>query len=449
MLEQSLHYPDLAARVLSQQELQPALYGEIDFTAKPYRLSDGPDDESSLPAWVAKRAPLLADERVVELMSTATMLGDVVADPYASLMAERSFKGLIDMLKQACREGVEAVPDAPPELEAFIAAMEHQPDWLDMDLVRDGARVERIPMAFLAPFVTRGAFVATFLNTYAALPMALTGTLGGSKAARRVNETTSFFTVTTLPNALDRYGPGFEAAAMVRLMHSMVRYNALKRSDRWDLDVFGIPIPQLDQMPAGLINIYLLAAQAKRKGRSEFTDQERAVVEFCRYRCYLLGLPEELLPKTPDETLHLMHARAALLRDGFDDATCGELVRATMAAYLRADDTPFDRVAESVEKSYSKAFFIRSFTRNDTEKAAAMGVSFGKADVARIAVTAPFVIGRFVAVTAASRVPVLRDVVDSYAIRMLKKRLATYGNAEFTTDASTYTPVARPLANTA
>lgn len=446
---QSVHYPALAARVLSQQDLQPALYGDVDFTVKPYRLADAPGDVSSLPEWVAPRAPLLEDERVVELMSTATMLGDVVADPYASLMAERSFKGLIDMLKQACREGVESVPDAPPELEAFIAAMEATPEWLDMDLVEAGARVERIPMAFAAPFATRGAFVATFLNTYAALPMALTGALGGRMAARRVNETSSFFTVTTLPHALDRHGRGFEAAAMVRLMHSMVRYNALKKSERWDLDVYGIPIPQVDQMPAGLINIYLLAAKARRERREAFNDQERAVVEFCRYRCFLLGLPQELLPTTPAETLHLMHARAALLRDGYDDATCGELVRATMAAYLRSGDTPFDRAADAVEKSYSKVFFVRTFTRNDRERAAQMGVTIGPGDIARVALTAPFVLGRFAAVTAASRVPVLRDVVDSYAIRTLKKRLKTYGRAEFTTDASAYTPVVQPAASAA
>ena len=61
------------------------------------------------------------------------------ADPYASLMAERSFKGLVDMLKLACREGVDAVPDAPPELAAFITSMERAPDWLDLDLVRPGS----------------------------------------------------------------------------------------------------------------------------------------------------------------------------------------------------------------------------------------------------------------------------------------------------------------------
>lgn len=443
------YYPALAERVRSQRDLQPALYGDVDFTARPYRLATAPEDESSLPEWLADREPILADERVVELMSITTMLGDVVADPYATLMTERSFKSLIDMLKQACRTGIDTVPDAPPELAAFIAAMEATPEWLDMELVREGARQARIPAAFLSPFLTRGAFVATFMNTYAALPMALTGALGGQRAAKRVNETSSFFAVTTLPGALDRFGLGFEAAAMVRLMHSMVRYNALKRSDRWDLDVYGIPVPQVDQMPAGLLNLYVLAAQVRRRGRAEFTDTERALLEFGRYRCFLLGLPEELLPVTPDEILHVMHARAALLRDGFDDATCGELVRATMSAYLRADDTPFDRAAEAVEKSYSKAFFLRTFARGNQGLARKMGVSLGVGDVVRIAATAPLIIGRMAAVTAASRVPGLRRLADTYAIRVINRRLATYGKPEFTTDATTYTPVTRAALATA
>lgn len=441
-MNDTAYYPELAERVRNQKILQPTLYGEVDFDAQPYRLATAPEDKSSLPEWVAPRAPLLEDERTVELISTGTMLGDVVADPYASLMAERPFKELIEMLVLACREGVEAVADAPPELQAFIAAMEDTPDWVDMELVEEGAHQARIPAAFLAPFLTRGVFVATFMNTYAALPMALTGALGGRKAARRVNETANFFAVTTLPGALERYGPGFEAAAMVRLMHSMVRYNAIKRSDRWDLGVYGIPVPQVDQIPAGLINIYLLAAKAVREGRSEFTPSERALVEFGRYRCFLLGLPEELLPSTVEDTLHVMHTRAALLRDGFDDATCGELVRATMGAYLPSHDTPFHRAADAVERSFSKAFFIRAFTNGDRKAAAAMGVSLDPGDVVRIAATAPFLIGRFLLVQEAdSRIGPLRGVVDAFTITVLKRRLATYGHAEFASDGEKYAPV--------
>ena len=133
-------------------------------------------------------------------------------------MPRYGFRPLVDMLVTACEKGIGAVPDAPPELGALIAEMERTPDWLNMTLVEQGAREERNSAANLAPFAIRGAFIATFLNKYSALPMALTGTLSHATAARRVKETATFFTTTILPGALERYGSGFQAAAMVRLM---------------------------------------------------------------------------------------------------------------------------------------------------------------------------------------------------------------------------------------
>ena len=148
------HFPELAKRVRSQRNAVPSLYGDVDFSTQPYRLALDPDDESSLPAWVAERGELLEDERTVELMSTATMLGDVVADPYAALMERQSLKSLIDMLQHACREGIEGVPGAPPELERFIAAMEQRPAWLDMDLVRGFSRALAPDFDFAALWTT-------------------------------------------------------------------------------------------------------------------------------------------------------------------------------------------------------------------------------------------------------------------------------------------------------
>src|SRR3546814_13409542 len=85
---------------------------------------------------------------------------------------------------------------------------------------------------------------------------------------------------------------------MVRLMHSMVRVNVLSRPGMWDADTYGMPIPQLDQMPAGLIPVYFLSQEVLAKGRTRFTRLERGRVELARYRCYLLGLPEDLLADT-------------------------------------------------------------------------------------------------------------------------------------------------------
>src|SRR5690606_4414591 len=134
------------------------------------------------------------------------------------------------------------------------------------------ARYSRIQMATVVPFAIRGAFVATFMNKYSGLPMAMTGSLTDERASiQRVNETASFFTTATLPGALKRDGVGFKAAAMVRLMHSMVRFNILKRSrDKWDVAVYGIPIPQVDQMPAGTIPAFLTAFRALKRGSNYF-----------------------------------------------------------------------------------------------------------------------------------------------------------------------------------
>src|SRR2546423_10285138 len=90
------HFPELAKRVRSQRNAVPSLYGDVDFSAQPYRLALDPDDESSLPAWVAERGELPDDDLTAALISTATMLGALVAAPYASLIESQILHSLID-----------------------------------------------------------------------------------------------------------------------------------------------------------------------------------------------------------------------------------------------------------------------------------------------------------------------------------------------------------------
>ena len=154
----------------------------------------------------------------------------------------------------------------------------------------------------------------------------------------------------------------------------------------------------------------------------------------------MLGLPQELLPTTPTEIIHLIHTRGALLREDFDDATCGEMVRSTMAAYLRPVDTRWERMADAVEKSYSKAAFTKAFCNGDRAAAKDKGVPIGLADYLRIGATAPFIVGRLLVVRRASRIPALRQITDDYLVRLVKRRLKTYGKPEFISDANDYTP---------
>lgn len=429
---------DLRAQVRAQKTAIPSMYGKVDFDHVPERFTADPAVKSILPAPMARRyrSRILRDSDRVERMLAYTMLGDQVADAYAALIPTYGFKKLVDMLKLACEKGLEAVPDAPPELERFITSMERTPDWLDKKLSAEGARAARVQMATLTPFMIRGAFIATFTNKYSGLPMALTGALAKNSSVQRVKETASFFTTATLPGALERHGTGFRAAAMVRLMHSMVRASVLMRPKLWDVDVYGIPIPQIDQLPAGTIPSFLAAFRAVSEKRG-FTRRERAIAELCRHQCFLLGLPEDLLHETPQDIFQAMMSYAATLRDDYDDATNGELVRATMAAYLPNDRSMKSQLFDRVERSVSKVFFKHTF-QIPNAKARQMGVVPNALDYGVFAAFQAFAIPQLLGHMAVERVPIASELADALLVSRIDDLLASYGHAEYTTDPSKY-----------
>ena len=432
---------ELTDKIAAQAASIPVMYGHVDFSIVPERFAAAPDDETVLdPKFASRRPELLGDSARMALIKAYTMMGDNVADAYAALMPEYGFRRLVGMLDDACDHGVEKVPNAPPELVRFIREMERLPEWLDMKLIEEGARVERNGYAHRAPYVIRGDLLATFMNKYSALPMAMTGTLTNSMAARRANETVTFFTTTVLPGALARHGAGFKAAAKVRLMHSMVRFNALRRANHWDAKTYGIPIPQVDQMPAGLISIFLLSQKVLRQGRTTFTPAERARCELARYRCFLLGLPEELLADTPQAIVDILLTRHATLRKGFDD-TCRALVSATMAADLTQDSSLASRTHAWLEHGFAKVYFINNFMRGDKRAAAAVGVRLGVADYIGAVAAGVLIASRMTAYAVAARISLLRDAADRSLVRKLTRQLARYGHAEFATNGDAYRPV--------
>ncbi len=424
--------------VMRQRDDLPAVYGDVDFDLVPERFDAGATvDDPRFETMHKAVARVFEQPALMETIRNATMTGDRVADAYAALIPEFGLRRLIDMVEQACAHGIESVDGAPTELVTLIHSMEDTPGWVDMDLVEQGARAERIGMATATPFAIRGAFLATFLNQYAALPMTMTGTLSDEAAAKRVFETASFFTATTMPGALRRDGKGFEAAAKVRLMHSMVRFHLLN-SGRWDVATYGIPIPQVDQMPAGLIGVFLMAARLLGKGQTEFTETQKAQVELSRYRCFLLGLPEQLLGETPEEIIDLLTARHVSLREGYDDEICGTLVRGTMDAELFDSSSWKGRVHAWLEDGFSRFVLISSFLGGDRRRAASMGIDFGLGHKIAAGGAAGAIAASAAFYRIGLRLPVVSGLVDAKLNRRLAHLLDSYGHADFVTDADRY-----------
>ena len=193
-------------------------------------------------------------------------------------------------------------------------------------------------------------------------------------------------------------------------------------------------------MPAGLIDVFLLAYEMMDEGRTEFTAEERARVEFSRYRCFLLGLPEDLLMDTPQGIVDIMNARNSTLRAGFEDDTCGALIRATLSAYLPPDQSWQNRLFDSLEKRFARIVFLKHFLRGDKARSKQMGIEISWKDYAVFSAIAPTIALRLVTYKAAMQVPGLRQIVDRHLIRQVRKLLTRYGHAEFTTDAEAYRP---------
>ena len=175
------------------------------------------------------------------------------------------------------------------------------------------------------------------------------------------------------------------------------------------------------------------AVQAKRG----FTRRERAVVEHCRHQCFLLGLPEDLLLETPQDIFDSMLVYSATLRDGYDDATNGALVRATMAAYLPESHELPGRIHNALERSISKVFFRHTF-RVPGEKVRQMGVIPSPLDYAIFAAFQAYVWPTLFAHMAAERIPGVEAAADRMLVRRIDALLVSYGHAEYTTDPSKY-----------
>jgi hypothetical protein len=191
-------------------------------------------------------------------------------------------------------------------------------------------------------------------------------------------------------------------------------------------------------MPAGQISSFLIAFQAIREGRDDFTPGERARIELARYRCFLLGLPKALLGETPQQIARLMLARQATLRGGFDEATCGALVRGTMNTELSHDPSPSGRLDRLLERSFSKAFFITHFLQGDTSRAAAMGVRYSLLDRKLALIAAVRIFAQLRLYRALAEVPALRQIADQRLIGKLRRLLKGYGGADFESDGDAY-----------
>ena len=111
-----------------------------------------------------------------------------------------------------------------------------------------------------------------------------------------------------------------------------------------------------------------------------------------------------------------------------------------MEAELSKDASLSGRAFRRLERSFSRVFFAKAFLSGDFRRAAELGVPISATDRLLYAATIFVILIRMAAYRLAARVPGLAEIADARLIRRLRAQLASYGHAEFTTNAAEYRP---------
>lgn len=250
-------------------------------------------------------------------------VGDPAMDALIDWMYEYGPARARPLFETAVREGVDAVPDCPAPLRAFMDQVA-APAWLDPALVDEGARfIQSTGMA--APYVLRDlALMGGYLLSGFNQSLVLTGALSQG-TARRVAETGKWWIDCTEEGGLLPGGEGYRGTLHVRMVHGLVRRN-LDRREEWDHARWGLPLNQVDMAATYLGFCVVMLGGLRKMGIPVTARESRAVMHLWKYAGWLMGVDQRWLVERERDGIVLLHH--AMMTQSRPDWTSQELGRA-------------------------------------------------------------------------------------------------------------------------
>lgn len=234
--------------------------------------------------------PLPSDEVARRFIAGLTE-GDPVAERFVAetYHGELGARRARELVERAQRDGIDSVPEAPESMRELFTEFERVPDWVDPDLVEQGAAVWRRWGYALGAMGNAGTN-DTYTEGWLAVPLSLSGGYAGARALHRYLETSRWWIEVCRPGAILTPGSlGRSISMHVRIMHVSVR-ERVKNHPEWDAARWGLPISQsamlltlLGGSVAPALGLYLL-------GHLTSPREMRAVLHFNRYCGYLVGV---------------------------------------------------------------------------------------------------------------------------------------------------------------
>jgi len=273
----------------------------------------------------------------------AFIAGLAQGDPVAERFVADTFHGDLgpgaarDLLDRALAGSIDAVAQAPDSMRALFAEFEQTPDWVDPDLVEQGAAVWR-RWGYALGAVGNAGTMDTYTEASLAVPLSLSGGYAGKAALNRYLETTKWWLEVSRPGALLTPGsPARTISMRVRVMHVSVRARVMGHPE-WDASRWGVPISQSEMLltllggsVAPALGLYLL-------GYVTSPQEMRAVLHFNRLCGHLVGCRcEGFMPETVLDGWRILFM--CDLARAYDAGALGkELVESFVPAFAPLED---------------------------------------------------------------------------------------------------------------
>jgi hypothetical protein len=242
-------------------------------------------------------------------------------------------------LREALADGGAGAVGSPTALRQLVDEVTTVPDWVDWDLVEEGAAVQRRLGQNSSDVLLQLSLVGGYRFGGPTDLLAATGALTGG-ALRRLEETQEWTIGLSEPGALRPYAPGWRATVHVRVMHAVVnasfaepdRPDRPDRRDRWDTARWGLPINQADQAATlGLFDGTLILGCRALGVRIPPSDS-RALMHLWRWVGHLLGVHPDFLVEDEWQR-HRLNYHVLLAQAGISEAG-PRLARAVVAAQV-------------------------------------------------------------------------------------------------------------------
>ena len=288
-------------------------------------------------------------------------------DPVAERFVDETFLGPLGpeqsraLLNKALDVGIDNVPEAPESMRALFDEFERVPDWVDPELIEEGAAVWR-RWGYTLGAVGNAGTLDTYTEGSLAVPLSLSGGYAGASALNRYLETTKWWIEVCRPGAALTPGSlGRRISMQVRVMHVSVRLRVAENPE-WDSERWGLPISQAEMMLTLLGGSVGPALGLYGLGYLTSPREIRAAMHFNHYLGHLVGVRSNVFPETVLDGVRMLYLFDATRSHDSGEAGV-ELVESFVPSFEpRADQRGLQRLRArlhlNIQAGYTRLFML-------------------------------------------------------------------------------------------